>query len=235
MSILITRPEPEASATKARLAQLGFDCVAAPVIEISATHQLAPPGTYHAALATSANALRLMEPRLRRQLLNTPVYCVGEKTAEAARGQGFHDVRVAEGDGRSLAALVKTEFPHGGHLLYLTGTPRKPLLEEELSAAGLDLIAVDLYRSEPITDWPNPIKRAVQSVRAALHYSRASAEAFLALTARDPYLAKLRHARHLCLSGDVAIPLRNDGLANIEISAKPNEPALFDLISRKDL
>lgn len=235
MSILITRPEPEARATQARLAQLGFDCVVAPVIEISATRQLAPLGSYHAALATSANALRLMEPRLRRQLLNTPIYCVGEKTAEAARGQGFHDVRVAEGDGKSLAALVKTEFPHGGHLLYLTGTPRKPLIEDELRQAGLDLLAVDLYRAEPISDWPNPIKRAAQSVTVALHYSRASAEAFLALIARDPYLVKLRNVRHLCLSEDVAIPLRNDGVKNIMVATKPNEASLFELISRKDL
>lgn len=235
MSILITRPEPEASATKSRLAALGLDVVVAPVLEISATHQLAPLGSYHAALATSANALRLMEPRLRRQLVNTPIYCVGEKTAEAARTQGFHDIRIAEGDGKSLAALVITKFPHGGHLLYLTGTPRKPLLEDELKAAGLDLIAVDLYRAEPVSDWPNPLKRACQSVTEILHYSRASAEAFLALIARDPYLAKLRDARHLCFSGDVAIPLRNDGLTKIEIAAKPNETALFELISRKDL
>lgn len=235
MSILITRPEPEASATKARLAALGFDALVAPVLEISATHQLAPLGSYHAALATSANALRLMEPRLRRQLVNTPIFCVGEKTADAARMQGFHDIRVADGDGRSLAALVITLFPHGGHLLYLTGTPRKPVLEDELRLAGLDLLAVDLYRAEPVSEWPNPVKRDVQSVTDVLHYSRASAEAFLQLIARDPYLAKLRNARHLCFSGDVAIPLRNDGLAKVEIAVKPNETALFELISRKDL
>lgn len=235
MSILITRPEPEASATKARLAELGLDAVVAPVLEISATHQLAPLGSYHAALATSANALRLMEPRLRRQLMNTPIFCVGEKTAEAARAQDFHDIRIAEGDGKSLADLVIQEFPHGGHLLYLTGTPRKPVLEDALKAAGLDILAIDLYRAQAVSDWPNPIKRAAQSVTEILHYSRASAETFLALIARDPYLAKLRDARHLCFSGDVAIPLRNDGLKKIAIAAKPNETALFELISRKDL
>ena len=120
-------------------------------------------------------------------------------------------------------------------MLYLTGTPRKPLLEDELKSAGLDLLAVDLYRAEPVSDWQNPVKRAAQSVTDILHYSRASAEAFLVLIARDPYLAKLREARHLCFSGDVAIPLRNDSLAKIEIAAKPNETALFELISRKDL
>lgn len=235
MSILITRPEPEASATKARLAERGFDVVVAPILSISATHQLAPLGSYHAALATSANALRLMEPRLRRHLLNTPIYCVGEKTAEAAHAQGFHEIKIAEGDSKSLATLVKAEFPHGGHLLYLTGTPRKAVLEEDLTQAGLDLLAVDLYRSEPIAEWPNATKRAAQSVTDILHYSRASAEALLALIARDPYLAKLRDARHLCLSHDVAIPLRNERLTKIAIAQKLNEAALFELISRKDL
>lgn len=235
MKILVTRPEPEASATKARLADLGFEAVIAPVIEVSATHQLAPRGAYHAALVTSANAVRLMEPRLRRELLNTPIYCVGEKTAEAARSQNFHDIRIAEGDGKSLAGLVRKNFPHGGHLLYLAGTPRKTLLEDELKAAGLDILAVDLYRADPIADWPNASKRAVQQVEVSLHYSRASAEAFLALIARDPYLEKLRQIRHLCLSTDVAIPLRGEGLQNVEIAQKPSESALFELISRKDL
>lgn len=235
MSILITRPDPEASATTVRLAALGFDCVVAPVLEISPTHQLVPQGSYHAALATSGNALRLMEPRVRRQLINTPIYCVGEKTAETARIQGFHDIRIAEGDGKSLAALVIQEFPYGGHLLYLTGIPRKPFLEDELKQAGLDLLAVDLYRSDPISDWPNSVKRSVQSITHVLHYSRASAEAFLTILAHDPYLTKLRNAHHLCLSSDVAIPLRNDGIMKVEIAAKPNETALFELISRKDL
>lgn len=44
MSILITRPEPEASATQVRLSALGFESVVAPVVAISATHQLAPLG-----------------------------------------------------------------------------------------------------------------------------------------------------------------------------------------------
>jgi uroporphyrinogen-III synthase len=176
-----------------------------------------------------------MEPRLRRELINTPLYCVGEKTADAARLQGFHNINIADGDGKSLAEIAKKDFPHGGHLLYLTGTPRKPVLEDELKAAGLDVLAVDLYRAEPIADWPNSIKRAAQSVTIILHYSRATAEALLALIARDPFLNKLRDSRHLCFSADVAIALRNVGIANIEIASKPNEIALFGLISRKDL
>lgn len=235
MSILVTRPEPEASATQARLMALGLTAVVAPVLIISPTHQLAPLGSYHAALATSANALRLMSPRLRRQLVNTPIYCVGNKTAEAARAQGFRDLRIAEGDGHHLAALTVKDFPHSGHLLYLTGTPRKSILEDELRAAGLDVLAIDLYHADPVVEWPNTTKRAVQSVTQILHYSRASAEALLAIVARDSFLSRLHTVDHLCLSTDVAIALRNGGCAKIAIAAQPNEAALFDLISRKDL
>jgi uroporphyrinogen-III synthase len=176
-----------------------------------------------------------MEPRLRRRLLNTPLYCVGEKTADAARAQGFHDIHIADGDGKSLARRVLTDFPHTAQFLYLTGTPRKPHLEDELQAAGADLVAVDLYRSEPVSDWVNATKRAVQHVTQILHYSRASAEACLSLILKDEFLTKLRNARHLCLSEDVAIPLRSQGLKTIHIAAKPTEAALFDLIDRKDL
>lgn len=235
MTILITRPEPEGQATAERLATLGLQSVVAPVLTISATHQTAPLASYHAALATSANALRLMEPRLRRRLVNTPIYCVGEKTANAACAQGFHDIHTADGDGKSLAHLVLKDFPHTAQFLYLTGTPRKPHLEDELQAAGANLVAVDLYRSEPVSDWPNATKRAVQHVTQILHYSRASADAFLALISNDEFIVKLRDAKHLCLSDDVAISLRNEGLKSILVAAKPNEAALFDLIDRKDL
>lgn len=235
MTILITRPEPEGQATAERLAALGLQSVAAPVLTLSPTHQTAPIASYHAALATSANALRLIEPRLRRRLLNTPLYCVGEKTGEAARAQGFHDIHIADGDGKSLAQLVLKDFPQTAQFLYLTGTPRKPHLEDELQREGANLVAVDLYRSEPVLEWTNVTKRAVQHVTQILHYSRASADALLVLMASDEFLAKLRTARHLCLSEDIAIPLRNEGLKSVLIATKPNEMALFDLIDRKDL
>lgn len=235
MTILITRPEPEGQATAERLAALGLQSVVAPVLTISPTHQTAPLASYHATLATSANALRLMEPRLRRRLLKTPLYCVGEKTADAARLRGFHDVHIADGDGKGLARLVLRDFPHKAHFLYLTGTPRKPHLEDELRNSGANLVAVDLYRSDAIREWSNDTKREVQLTTQILHYSRASAEAFLDLIRCDGFIAKLGSARHLCLSEDVAIPLRNERFKTVLIAAKPHESALFELIDRKDL
>ena len=94
VKILVTRPEPDAGETVARLGALGIDGIAAPLLERATLHASLPGADGFAGIAlTSANALRALEERgALNAFLGLRVFAVGEKTARAAAEFGFLDV-----------------------------------------------------------------------------------------------------------------------------------------------
>src|SRR5205807_2131790 len=101
--ILITRPEPGASETAARLARQGLRPIVAPVLEVRIlTSHLPPPARLQAILVASGNAV----PALPASHRHLPLLAVGEATASRAKAAGFARVASADGDARALAALA---------------------------------------------------------------------------------------------------------------------------------
>jgi uroporphyrinogen-III synthase len=185
-------------------------------------------------IASSANALRALHNEDVARLSPLRLICVGEKTAATARKRGFEHVEAAGGSGERLAAKLIDELPPTTKLLYLTGTPRKPVIEHRLSAAGFAVITLDLYRTVPVTPWPGRPFEAVMSCDAAMHFSRGSVEALLAAVKAAGHESALVNLRHYCLSADVAEPLRANGAPEIAICDHPSEKCLFDMLQIKE-
>src|SRR3546814_7342675 len=86
--VLVTRPEPGASATARRLAALGHDVMTAPLFFVHSVEWTPPGEQFDALMLTSANAVRLAGP-LPDRWLALPCYAVGNGTAHAAASYGF--------------------------------------------------------------------------------------------------------------------------------------------------
>lgn len=88
LCVLVTRPEPGASATARALAGRGFEPI---VLPLTRTEPVAcgPLGdqAYDALALTSANAIRHASVELTGRAAALPVYAVGEATAAAARAR----------------------------------------------------------------------------------------------------------------------------------------------------
>jgi uroporphyrinogen-III synthase len=67
-------------------------------------------------------------------------------------------------------------------------------------------------------------------VDAVLHFSRRSAENYLAGAKQAGVFAPALLVRHLCLSTQVAKPLADAGATNVAIATRPNEAALMELL-----
>jgi uroporphyrinogen-III synthase len=65
------------------------------------------------------------------------------------------------------------------------------------------------------------------SVDAVLHYSARSAAAFLAAASRAGLGDAVARIRHVCLSAEVAAPLRAAGIGAADVAGEPNEKALL--------
>ena len=84
--VLITRPEPGASDTAARVTALGLQPILAPLLRVATLHPSFPPsGRVQAILATSGNAIAAL-PESHRHLR---LFAVGQATARTCRRGGL--------------------------------------------------------------------------------------------------------------------------------------------------
>src|SRR5258708_9123816 len=126
MAVLVTRPLREGESPAAGLGARGLEVLLAPMLRFEpVAFRDDEEARYGAVIVTSANALRGIDPHLKKSgLLKLPLFAVGEHTASAARSAGFGNVIAADGDAGSLrdlvAASVKTrELKKAATLLYL--------------------------------------------------------------------------------------------------------------------
>jgi uroporphyrinogen-III synthase len=226
--VLVTRPEPGASRTVARLAALGVTALATPLFSIVMTVAPRPKGVFQALIVTSANGASGLSPALAGLASGAPVLAVGDRTAAALRQNGFTDVRSAGGDQDDLAALAHGVLPPGAAVLMAVGEDRKAELEQALAAAGLRPTVWVRYKAKAENMLPETARRAIASgaVTHVLHYSRRAAETFTGLAGETP-----QGLTHLCLSADVAEGLGPALAGQVRIAECPDEAHLLALLA----
>lgn len=235
MLILVTRPEPEASRTAARLEEMGHQALIEPVLVFERVENAqAPEGSFDAIAVTSANAMRASDNSdAFRHLLTVPVFAVGARTAEAAKAAGFERVTYSTGDAAELAALMRERLSPGARVVHLSGEQRAQEFSALLAPAGIHVITRALYRMRAATEFSAKAAEALSQdrVQAVLHYSPRSAAHFVTLMQRAALAGKLSLLRHFCLSSAVAAPLLAAG-ARPETAVRPDENTLLSMIPR---
>lgn len=240
MAILVTRPEPDNTATVAALRAIGQVALSAPMLRFEAVAlQDDPDASYGAVIVTSANALRAIATQAGlRSLLDLPLFAVGDKTADAAREAGFKKVISADGDAAALRDLIASKkgtakrLKAGDPLLYLAGADLARDLAGELGARGFTVVTQTTYRMAPIVSLAPDIAEAFSAgtISAVLHYSRRSARAFIEATRAAGVEISALALPQCCLSDAVATILRDAGASQVKVALTPDEAALFDLL-----
>jgi uroporphyrinogen-III synthase len=88
-----------------------------------------------------------------------------------------------------------------------------------------------VYEARPAVSLTPEAVAALQdsNIDAVLHYSRRSATLTLVLVRKAGLMAGFSRARHVCLSQDVATPLREASL-KVVISPAANTRSLFEML-----
>jgi len=223
--LLVTRPEPDASETAARLNALNIETVVDPLLIAETLTTTLPPTTGFAALAvTSANALRALHDRGELpRVLKLPLYAVGDRTAAAARDFGFVEVVSAGGDfGDLVALLVKAGI--AGPVLYPAARQQSGDLAKALAPHGIMVITVPVYAMNPAPRLGNASD--LGTLDGALFYSRRTAQTFVSLA--EPASERTRLGM-LCLSETVAEPLIAAHFVRVSLADHPSEEAMMAL------
>ncbi len=223
--VLVTRSEPGAFETAARLTAAGYTPLVEPVFGIEPISADLPG--FDALAFTSANGVRqfsVLSPRR-----DVRVFCVGARTAEAAQNAGFATVASADGDIEALGALIAESLPKGARLLHAGNEEARGDLTGRLLGAGLAAEFVAIFRAIPAKA-PGPALRAHlignQAFEAVLIHSPRAA-AILAEFAKGSH-ASLDIA---AISAAAAAPLATIA-GRTEIASHPNEQSLLSALAR---
>lgn len=228
--VLVTRPEPDAQDTAARLAALGLDPVIAPLMQMRLRPAALPdPSDLSAIALTSANALRaLSELGTLEAYLSLPVFTVGERTAAHARTAGFTEVTSADGAFDDLVALLDAQT-FSGPIFY----PVAAQASGDLGAAlgPHQVRAIPLYDMDPIDRLPDDVAAGLSTGRIAAVslYSRRTAEIFCTLTEKLLPGNIRAELTFICLSENVAAPLVENRFPRIGLADYPSEEAMMAL------
>lgn len=230
--MLVTRPEPEASETAARLAALDIEATVCPLLTYRTLPTGLPEAEGFAALAlTSANALKALEERGQLAAFrHLKVFAVGARTTARAQACGFADVENAGGSLADLAECLAHSKP-AGPVLYPAGRELSGDLAKSLAPHGVMVITAHVYAMEAATHLPDAVISELDAgaLGAGLFYSRRTAATFVALAA--PVLGRSARERLgvLCLSEAVAEPLIDAHFVRIGLADYPSEEAMMGL------
>ena len=219
LRLWVTRTQPQAEATAARLRALGHEPVVAPVLEVRpvAVDPARLAGADALAFTSQAAVAAFAAQSPERGL---PVFAVGEATAAAARAAGFSRVAppAAGGDVRALADQIAQAAPRPAALLNPTARAPAADLAALLAERGIPARGLVIYETAP-----TPMAGAPVGIDGVLiHSARAAEQVAQGIT---PALAASLSV--YALSEAAASGLRNLGFARILVAEHPDEAALL--------
>ena len=221
MRLLIIRPEPGASASAARARAAGLDPVLLPFFAVAPLDwRLPESGGHDALLLTSANAVRNAGPGL-DPLRSLPVFCVGDRTATAAKAAGLDVAYIGTSDGAASAAAAA----NAGYrrLLWLAGEDHRAI-----DAAPMSVDIIPVYASQPLALPPDG-REIIGSVDAvALHSPRAAA-----LFAERIARMELDRNRLMIAAFSAAIAeAAGSGWRAVAVATSPSDAALLSALAQ---
>ena len=222
-TVWITRAQPGAEVTAARVRALGCEPVVAPLLAVrelpGALLDLSDVGVL---AFTSANGARAFAGRSGERDL--PVFAVGEGTAAAARAAGFSRVESAHGDVAALATMIAARRL-AGVVLHPGAVELAGDLAGRLTKAGVKARTIAVY--ETIAQGPSvALLDRLETLDAALVHSPRAARALAAQLAQTPAPG----LQILCLSSQIAQGVVGAAHGGVAIATFPTETALLSLL-----
>ncbi|MGI4850928.1 MAG: uroporphyrinogen-III synthase [Janthinobacterium lividum] len=229
--ILITRPLSEAQVLARSLIQEGCKVLIDPLLQIRAL-ECSFIDTRHvqAFATTSMNGIRrLAELSPNRDI---PLYTVGEVSAHEAEKMGFTQVYGAEGSIESLTQVMQNNIdPKAGKILYFSGQEIKGNLVNILTQKDYDIERLVVYEALAAQSLQPDTKEALITgrLKAILFFSPRTSEIFVNLSTM--YAQAFKNIAALCLSPDVALPLRKLQWQQILIAPEKTGRSMVSLLT----
>lgn len=231
--MLVTRPQPEADETAARLRALDIEPVVFPLLRhVTLPTSLPEPAGFAAMALTSAAALRALDERGETERCRVlKVFAVGERTAAEARARGFSNV-VSTGGGLAGLAGHLAHAGLTGPVFYPAANHQSGDLAKSLAPYGVMVVTARVYEMVAVDAIADDLLTSLTDggIGAVLFYSRRTAQTFVERTADVPLPRRVKTGLGmLCLSENVAAPLVDARFVRVNLADYPSEEAMMGL------
>ncbi len=228
-TILLTRPQAESEHLSLRLRRLGFSTLVMPMMRIEATHVLPPVAVCESVIFTSANGVKTLATQTHDFLLELDCYCVGRRTAAAARQLGFKKVSFTESDSSALAWLITQQSPKGTKFWHITGKHTARDAFSDLRTEGYAIETWPIYEAVAADTLNEEVVAAIRdhSIYAAIFYSSRTASIMIELAVRQHLVSDLREIHAIGLSQPVADMLNSVNWRRVVSASAPNKNAVI--------
>jgi uroporphyrinogen-III synthase len=229
--VLVTRSEPGASETAARLRDFGCRAILTPMTAVAPLPLPPSFAGVQALLVTSANGAR--------RLADAPkpiprVLAVGGATADAARAAGAQDAASADGDGAALLDLaLKSLDPGKGAVAIWRGRDVAVDLKSPLEAKGFRVVEHVVYEAQA-RETVSPEAAAALAkgeVDAVLLHSARGARLFVAAVRAAGLTDGLADATAVSISPTAGAPALDAGFKAVVSAAQPLEKSLLEALT----
>ena len=219
----VSRTEPDNANTAIRLREMGFCALTVPVLKPRAVRTSWPQDNPDALVFTSAHGVRFHN--FDGNMLELPVFTVGDRTARAAISAGYRNVRSASGDVRDLEHLVHQEIPVGRIVFHCSARQPAGYLVGNLKRAGYEARRVPVYETQAVPlDELTAVLVPLQNIDGILIHSPRAGRIVRQFIERFPtgFAGSI-----YCISSDAAARFAGLPDARIRIAERPDENSML--------
>lgn len=226
--VLVTRPQPGADQTVARLARLGFEPLLLPLTRTVPLAQALPDFSPQLVAATSPQAFHHLSPELRNMLAAIPAIVTGEGTAAAARSAGFVEVQASGGNVSGLLDALGSLPAQNADVLYLAGRIRRPELELFLQNHARRTGLIEVYDTISVSYSTDNLRKIAGdgAIHAVLITSVETVGALAAISDQEFHQA-IDKSKFICLSARIAEAAQSAFPNRVLVSAEPTGDSLM--------
>ena len=231
-TLLLTRPEAQSRALAKDIEEISpaTKCLISPLLEIAFCGGLPNISKFQALIFTSINGVQAYAKMGGDRDMHC--YCVGARTATAARDIGLK-VTSANGTAADIVAVILQELtPSGGPVLHVRGEYSVGDIARHLSEKGFDAEEAVVYQQKTLALSVTARKALQRGEVAGLPvYSPRTAGNLAAMFVENP-MWSTHSLTALCISENVAAALREANFGHCEVADEPNGAAMLSLIER---
>ena len=227
--LLLTRPKAQGSDFAQLLtARFGdaLDIIKTPLLAPRFFAPVLPTGPFVALILTSQTGVEAFVRLGQAKALPKDAFCVGERTASAAKDAGLRPLAIAP-DAARLILQIKAARPKGA-LLHLRGRETRGNIGNLLQSAGIDTVDAVIYAQDALP-LAHPAVDALLSQIPILVplFSPRTAALFATELARIQTVSPLFIA---AMSGEVALEVAKLG-AQVTVADRPDAGAMADVVA----
>ncbi len=237
-SIIITRPEPQASDTERWLKTQGYRATKLPMTIMheasGCKYNLSSiPIHYAGIILTSQTALRLITRYANTRIYTLPFYVTGSQLAQKARIAGFNSVIEAGGNAHSLIELLLQASHLPQPLLYIYGTPCTIDMVKILRSHNKHVDGLLCYQMKPVEHTEFSCNEALHNNDMVMFYSSYAAKLFVQMGVSTGYTKRISQLDALCISSAIQKIVQEVAWKHIVVSNSPKSEDILATLQKQ--